>query len=187
MKRISRHRPPKHVQHEVTRHGKPVYYFRIKGQPRIRLHGEYGSREFWEGYALAASGGISEGGRPRKILIQRNNLREILQSVRQTVASAKHRAAKRGLPFDLTEDWALEQINRQDFKCALTGIPFLAGRASGRARAYAPSFDRIDNSKGYTTDNVRIVVFAINLMMLDWGEEPFHRVSTGYQRVRAGS
>jgi hypothetical protein len=181
-----RHRP-KHIQHEVTRHGQKVYYYRIKGGRRIRLHGKYGSPEFWENYALAASGSLPQG-RPRQTLIQHSNLREILRSVRQTLASAKHRAAKRGLPFDLTEEWALEQINRQDCKCALTGIPFLAGGALGRARAYAPSFDRIDNSKGYTTDNVRIVVFAINLMMLDWGEQPVHRVLTGYRQVqRAGS
>jgi hypothetical protein len=176
--RISRYRRPKHIQHEISRHGRLVYYYRIKDGPRIRLHGEYGSPEFWKNYALATSGAVPEGDRPHKKVLK------ILQSVRRAFASAKHRAAKRGLPFDLTEDWALEQIERQGFKCAVTGIRFLADPSSGRARPYTPSFDRIDNSNGYTIDNVRIVVFAANLMMLDWGEQVFHRVSASYQRVR---
>jgi hypothetical protein len=179
---------PQHIQREITRHGREVYYFRKTGSIRVRLDGEYGSPEFWKNYALAASGAIPDGNRPRGGLKQRDKRREMSLSIRQALPAAKHRAAKRGLPFDLTEDWALEQIKRQNFKCALTGIPFLDDDDKRRVRAYAPSFDRIDNSKGYTIDNVRIVVFAINAMLLDWGEEVFYRVSNGYRHVRnAGS
>ena len=127
---------------------------------------------------------IPEGRRSRPS--DHKKLLEILRSVRRAFASAKHRAAKRGLPFDLTEEWALEQIERQGFKCAITGIRFLADPGLARARPYTPSFDRIDSSKGYTIDNVRIVIFAANLMMLDWGEAVFHRVSASYHRQVAG-
>jgi hypothetical protein len=180
---------PNGLLREKTCRGKYVWYYRKGHGPRIRIHGEYGSPEFIEAYKVAKGGGavilprlIPEGRRDRPR--DHRKLLEILRSVRRAFASAKQRAAKKGLPFDLTEDWALEQIERQGFKCAVTGIRFLADPSSGRARPYTPSFDRIDNSKGYTIDNVRIVVFAANLMMLDWGEQVFHRVSASYQRVR---
>lgn len=183
---VSRYRP-KHIQHEVSRHGKPVYYFRKKGSKRVRLDGDYGSTEFWKSYSLAASGATPDENRPRTIT-QRAKRREMSLSLRRGLDAAKHRAGKRGLPFDLTEEWATAQIERQGLKCALTGIPFLADAEVTRVRPYAPSFDRIDCGKGYTIDNVRIVVFAINAMLLDWGEEIFYRVSNGYRHVRnAGS
>jgi hypothetical protein len=54
-------RMPKHVQREVTRHGKTVYYYRKTGARRVRLHNEFGSAAFWESYALAASGAEQPG------------------------------------------------------------------------------------------------------------------------------
>ena len=88
------------------------------------------------------------------------------------------------MAFDLTENWVKEQMKRQDFKCALTSIPFLADELGYRVRAFAPSLDRIDNAFGYTPDNVRIVVFAINVMLSDWGEQVFRRVSDDYLRTQ---
>ena len=48
-------RPP-HLHHEVTRHGKAVWYARAGGSsrgPRIRLHAEFGTAEFWAEYQAA--------------------------------------------------------------------------------------------------------------------------------------
>jgi len=154
------------------------------------LDGDYGSAKFWECYALAASGATPNGMPHYKRIAQREARRDIAQAIKQGFAAAKHRAGKRGLPFDLTEEWAAAQIERQDFKCALTGIPFLAEHSDvkARIRPYAPSLDRIDCTGGYTVDNVQIVACAINMMLLDWGEEVFKRVAQGYRQVqRAGS
>ena len=53
-----------------------------------------------------------------------------------------------------------------------TGIRFYAEfDVTGRFHPYAPSLDRIDPKRGYTPDNVRLVVFAINTMLLDWGAD----------------
>ncbi len=41
---------------------------------------------------------------------------------------------------------------------------------------------RIDSSKGYEKGNVRIVVFAANVMMLDWGLDVFEKVSKEYNQ-----
>jgi integrase len=55
MKDMPRPRPP-HLQREMTRHGKTVWYVRIDKGPRIRLRAKYGSPE-WDGeYQAALSG-----------------------------------------------------------------------------------------------------------------------------------
>jgi hypothetical protein len=182
---IRRLRLPKHVQRETTRHGRRVYYFRRSNKSRrVRLEGEYGSDEFWKSYALAASGIVPEGilRRERVDPDQRAKRDAIALCVHRSLARAKHRAKKRGMAFNLTEEWVLEQMKQQDCKCALTGIPFLADEEGYRVRALAPSLDRIDCAWGYTTDNVRIVVFAVNAMLSDWGEELFSRIVDGYRR-----
>lgn len=50
---------------QTTRHGKVVWYFRIKDGPRTRLPGEYGSDEFMAAYRAAFAGEpAKELGRP---------------------------------------------------------------------------------------------------------------------------
>jgi len=48
-------RPP-YLLREKTRHGKIVWYFRKADGPRIRIHGDYGSKEFMISYSAALSG-----------------------------------------------------------------------------------------------------------------------------------
>jgi hypothetical protein len=99
---------------------------------------------------------------------------------------AAERAKKRGREFDLDIDWALAQVAKTGLKCPMTGIPYFmkADRAERGVHPYAPSIDRIDCEKGYTRDNCRIVVFAFNIMLLDWGEAVFARVANGYRANR---
>lgn len=79
---------------------------------------------------------------------------------RPLLSGAKKRAAQRGLPFDLTLDWA--QVNFTG-RCAITGIPFLILRQGAKgAHALSPSIDRIDGAKGYVTTNCRFVIHAVN-------------------------
>lgn len=180
-------KPPKHIRCETNRHGKEVWYYRLGHGPRARLGGKYGSAEFWQTYALAASGTVSDLLPGERFAYERGVKRnEISLCIRRSLPRAKHRAKKKGMAFDLTEEWVLEQLERQGCKCALTGIPFLADEEGYRVRALAPSLDRIDNAFGYTTDNVRIVVLAVNVMLSDWGEDIFTRVVEGYQRGRSG-
>jgi hypothetical protein len=42
---MPRPRPP-HLQREVTRHGKAIWYVRVGKGPRVRIHGEFGTPEF---------------------------------------------------------------------------------------------------------------------------------------------
>jgi hypothetical protein len=42
---MPRPRPP-HLQREVTRHGKAIWYVRIGKGPRVRIRAEFGTSEF---------------------------------------------------------------------------------------------------------------------------------------------
>lgn len=86
------------------------------------------------------------------------------------------------MPFGLTIDWLLETAKAQEFRCQLTGIEFYAKPpARGKIDPYAPSIDRIVPSLGYVPGNVRIVVRAVNTMLLDWGAEVFEQVANSYR------
>lgn len=62
--------------------------------------------------------------------------------------------------------------------CAVSGLPFSLEKPPGaKAPPFAMSVDRIDASKGYHPENVRIVCLAVNMAMREWGEAVFHRVA----------
>jgi hypothetical protein len=86
------------------------------------------------------------------------------------IKGAKRRAKEKNSQFLLTLNDVLPQI--QKGKCELTGLSFDFTPMGKRTRnPYAPSIDRIDSSKGYTPDNVRIVLVAVNDCLNQYGEE----------------
>lgn len=79
----------------------------------------------------------------------------------------KSNSLKRGHAWDdswWTVETILEKIEGKT--CEKTGLPFdLRGEhRPNRKRAFIPSPDRIDNSKGYEPDNVQWVLFIYNMM-----------------------
>lgn len=52
---MARPRPP-YLQRQVDRHGNVVWYVRIRPNPCIRVHGEYGSLEFIKAFKAAVNG-----------------------------------------------------------------------------------------------------------------------------------
>lgn len=66
-------------------------------------------------------------------------------------------ARDRGLEFDLTEEYILECLEFQKYKCYYTNKPF------GDDKFNVPSVDRIDNSKGYIKGNICICRGGINI------------------------
>jgi hypothetical protein len=72
---------------------------------------------------------------------------------------AKSPAARRGLAFELTDQWASE---RWSGACEITGIPFrlvVADRPG--AHALSPALDRIDKAKGFVPSNCRFVLASV--------------------------
>lgn len=96
--------------------------------------------------------------------------------------AAKRRAKEKGISFSLTTNLIEQMWNEQNNKCALTGIDFQIPqeRTGGKARPFAPSIDRIDCSKGYTRDNVRLVCVAVNYALNEFGEVVFRQIAQAY-------
>jgi hypothetical protein len=81
------------------------------------------------------------------------------------VSTAKCRAKKKGREFSLTTEWALKRL--QAGTCEVSGLPFDLGSPTGLGKSagpmpMAPSIDRIDQSKGYTTENSRMILNCLN-------------------------
>lgn len=56
----------------------------------------------------------------------------------------------------------------------MTGITFVLApvdQKPGPSNPYAPSIDRINPGKGYTKENCRVIVMALNAAMGCWGEK----------------
>ncbi len=88
------------------------------------------------------------------------------------LAAAKHRAKTKGLEFDLDSQFLYSLITEN---CPVTGAAFHwktnygAGEQSN-PHPHAPSLDRIDNSRGYTKDNVWIISWKVNALKNDASE-----------------
>lgn len=69
------------------------------------------------------------------------------------VVEAKSRAKSKNIEFDITS----QDIKWNDI-CPVLGIPIMFQRNKGKGGDdFSPSIDRIDNTKGYTRDNVRLI------------------------------
>lgn len=99
---------------------------------------------------------------------------------RGMLRAAKRRSKERGQPFSLTPDDLVSLIYRSDGRCEVSGVPFSEVAVNGSARKpLVASLDRIDNSQGYTPENVRLVCAIVNFAMNEWGEEALNLVAKG--------
>ena len=86
------------------------------------------------------------------------------------VRNCKRSAKKRNIVFNLNVEDLLPAIELKH--CQLTGLPFdLNPPKEKTMNLYAPSVDRIDNNKGYTKDNIRVVLWAVNRAVGEDGDE----------------
>lgn len=92
-------------------------------------------------------------------------------------ADAKRRARVKNLPFDL--DWRDIQTRIERGFCELSGLPF---DLSTPKSPHAPSLDQITANQGYTKNNVRVVLYAVNMMMGTWGLEKALEIVQAIQR-----
>lgn len=89
-----------------------------------------------------------------KLEYKEKNIRSIMLS------TARRRAADRGLEFDLQiTDVAIPE------KCPVLGLDLKA--STGRMQNCSPTLDRIDSSRGYTRDNVRVISWRANRLKSD--------------------
>ena len=77
---------------------------------------------------------------------------------KELYGGALQRAKKRGLEFNLTREWLIEKVAAG--RCEVSGLPF--DRGAGKTHPMSASVDRIRLDGGYTTDNSRVVIWAVN-------------------------
>lgn len=78
--------------------------------------------------------------------------------VKNLWGGAKRRARENGIEFGLTKSWVMERVVAG--VCEVSGIRFEPG--DGKHHPLSPTIDRIDRSRGYTEDNARLVIWAVN-------------------------
>lgn len=108
-------------------------------------------------------------------LSEKNKLIKILQS---RWLGARDRAKSKNIYFDLTKEFLLDLWDKQEGKCALTGLDMTYDMYNGRTYTNV-SIDRIDVSKGYTKDNVQLVCMAANQAKSDLTDEQLYQICKG--------
>ena len=96
---------------------------------------------------------------------------------------ARYRATARKHEFDLDARYVHRLMKETGFRCAVSGIPFSRRKNPTERHPWSPSIDRIDNSHGYTEDNIRVVCVAANLAMGPWGLDLLLRLARGVVRT----
>jgi hypothetical protein len=168
-----------YVVHDRDRHGNDRFYLRRPRHRKVRLPGRPGDAEFERVYTEAVAAPVSMVADPRVA-----HFRPLL---RRLLGKARSRAAERALPYSLTLTWSLDRLERQRFRCALTGLPFRLDPVPGSdwtKNPYQPSFDRIDCALGYEPANVRLVLSAVNFALNEWGESVFAEIAAAYLRTK---
>ncbi len=94
------------------------------------------------------------------------------------IRHARTRALKKGLEFDLK----YEDLNYPDY-CPVLGIKLKHGYGKGKDRENSPSIDRIDNTKGYTVDNVIIISVLANSIKTSATPEQIIKVGEFYKKL----
>jgi hypothetical protein len=105
--------------------------------------------------------------------------------VHRMLRGSLSRAKKFGREHTITvsDVWAI--MEGQGFRCALTGLRFNTGALTpGEVRPFGPSIDRLDNTKGYTRENIRIVCNIANIARNVFTDEDFYRMCYAAKRLR---
>ena len=89
------------------------------------------------------------------------------------VQKSRSRARESGIPNDLTMEWARK---RWTGRCEITGAEFKYTR-NGKQNAFSPSLDKIDPSKGYTQENCRFILCALNRFKGDQGDDVMMKIA----------
>ncbi len=98
-----------------------------------------------------------------------------------SIAKMRHRATKIGKPFSMNPHSLHQAMLRTMGRCEVSGLKFTSEQPTEKAaRPYFHSIDRIDSRQGYTPDNIRIVCFAVNMAMSNWGDTVFSEICTGF-------
>lgn len=96
--------------------------------------------------------------------------------VKVRVLAAKHRAKRKGLEFNIDENFINYLLIKQNYKCYYSDIKLdmiYIGSETNNFNPNTLSIDRINSKLGYTKDNVVLVTAIVNSMKNDLSENLF--------------
>ena len=96
--------------------------------------------------------------------------------------SARKRAKKNNIPFNLTEDY-LKSIYPSDMICPVLGFEMSVGLDENGRPDTSPSLDRIIPEKGYVQGNVVVVSTRANVIKSNATPEEIRKVADFYEKV----
>lgn len=99
----------------------------------------------------------------------------ILSFYKHIQNSLKSRKKVSQLGFDITPEYLEELYEKQNHKCAISGLP-LEIDLTKRATEQPWSLDRIDSNKGYVKGNVQWVDKRVNMMKQSYDQEDFIKI-----------
>src|SRR6185312_2735349 len=99
-------------------------------------------------------------------------------NINALIGRARSGAKLRGKQFDLTVQHVAEMVERAGGHCEMSGLPFSMIDVCG-VKPFAPSIDRIDSSRGYNAENCRLVCYAVNVALHQWGDAVLRRIAHG--------
>ena len=97
------------------------------------------------------------------------------------LGTAKYRAKKESLPFDLTHEWASA---RWTGYCEMSGIQFVLNKSRS---SFSPTIDKVDSSLGYVQSNCRFVLFGVNCMKYTGSDSDVLKMAQGIANRAAAS
>ena len=113
--------------------------------------------------------------RQRKHDLALDSKDKLIKCLRFRLLGARDRAAKSGIPFDLTLEFLEELWAKQQGLCALSGVPMTFELKLGRTLTNV-SIDKKDRLLGYTQSNVQLVCMAANQAKSDLSEEELYNL-----------
>jgi hypothetical protein len=98
--------------------------------------------------------------------------------------SAEERARRKGVPFSIDRAWAEASWTG---RCAVSGLPFKLGLRERGPKFWSPSIDRIKADIGYTPENCRFVLWAVNSFKHDATDEDMYLVAEALLKYRSSN
>lgn len=97
------------------------------------------------------------------------------------MSRTKHKAKKEKVVFDINIEWLKQKLSKGI--CEVTYMPLVKpvykSVNNNNYRNWAPIIDRIDNSKGYTKSNCRIVISLYSMAKNKYGESDMLKMYEG--------
>ena len=94
----------------------------------------------------------------------------------KAIASAKFRAIRKGLAFDIDIDWYRSILTKN--RCQVTGINFDSEFwLAGKSTPFSPTIDRKVPDDGYTKDNCQVVCWIYNTAKFSFSHEDVLRMA----------